>query len=187
MKNVLKAIFDNVFWPAAAGNVFWSFCNIIIDPKPGAIGVSSRLVILLLFSIYLTISWLRVRVTQGSLTYFGWFFDFLHLWAIIFAALSTQIKPEWLGELLIAYFFVTALGHLSGQWKLPEDEKYLNLKLAAINFVGILAIFLGGYCELSEEITLPGSFLLVFSLWLFFGRGKEITGINEKLANREVR
>jgi hypothetical protein len=187
MKTILRTVFDNIFWPAAAGNVFWSFCNVVIDPQPGVLGVAAKLVVLILFSIYLTISWLRFRVAQGDQTYVGWFFDFLHLWAIVFAALATQITPEWLEALLVAYFFVTAMGHISGQWKLPEDERYLSLKLAAINASGILALLVGGYFGLPDEIRLPGSFALVFVLWLFLGRWKEIGRIDGKLASQGIR
>lgn len=187
MKNILRTVFDNIFWPAAAGNVFWSFCNVVIDPQSGALGVASKLVILILLSIYLTISWLRFRVAKGDQSYVGWAFDFLHLWAIVFAALATQIAPEWLEKLLATYFIVTALGHVSGHWKLPEDERYLSIKLATINLSGVLVLLVGEYFELPDEIILPGSFALVFVLWLFLGRWKEILRIDEKLANQNIR
>lgn len=48
MKKILRNVFENIFWPAAAGNVVWSFCNVAVnptysDPTESDIGMWPRL------------------------------------------------------------------------------------------------------------------------------------------------
>ncbi len=180
MKYSLKLVFENIFWPAVAGNVFWALCNLIINSSIDEIPFS-RIVILLFFLFYLTISWLRTRVAPYELPRRRWLFEFFHLVTIIFAALSAHLEPRWLESALYAYFIVTAAGHFAGAWKEPGIQESNPFQLGILNLAGLIVLIAGDYAGLSDGYRLPGSFVLVFFLWLLFGRWKEIIKIENRL------
>jgi len=179
---ILKILFESIFWPAAAGNVFWSFCSLIIKPEKGQVELISLLIILLVLSFYLTINWLRIRTGPESFSGLYAFFEFMHLFLIVLCSIAAQSNESSLEVLLAAFFIVTTIGHFIGAWSTDGYCWRDSLKLAAINVTGLGVIVVGSFAGVDESIRLPLSLSLVFCLWLLFGRGPEIPNIIEKVS-----
>ena len=76
----LKGLSNNLFWPAAAGNVFWSFWTVIID---GNWKVTwPTLVFLFLLASYLSVEWLVAKDDDGNPGFYVVFSDVAYLWAV---------------------------------------------------------------------------------------------------------
>jgi hypothetical protein len=193
-----RQVFANIFWPAAAGNVFWSFCSLWIDwidPETPEINFWPRLTLLLIFSIYLTLGWMRFTQDRTILDPKYCTYEFGHLVLLVFCALATQRYQEALGPFLIAYFVWMTLGHWREGWKL-SDEKYPRKSLVIVHVIGLLIVLLGvfgvgffrwfgvdmprSFFEGSspwKDWTVPGSFALALLLWAFGPRRKQVMKI----------
>ena len=180
MRYTLHSLFENVFWAAAAGNVFWSLCNVALEPKDyELLDRVPRLIILGFFAAYLTVSWLHVRVSRVPFSKLGWFFELAHLSVLVLCAIATQLNPAptFLDRLLAAYFGVTMLGHILGVWRLPTDSAHQHWYLAAANAIGLIVLGLGWILGLPDALRLPASFALAFVAWLVLGRWKDLRQI----------
>jgi hypothetical protein len=166
MEKVLRNIFENVLWPAAAGNVLWSVCSLFVDPVKPELGVCWRLIVLIVFSLYLAIGWLQLKTASGNLGIKLWFFEFLHISALAASAIAAQVRPDLLKSCLIGYFVITILGHATNTWKFSDGAKYRPWGLAIVNIIGVLVLVFGDKLGLSNELAVPVSFLSVFFLWI---------------------
>ena len=177
----LKELFKTLFWPAAAGSVFWSFCTILtrtdsLLTKPETL---SSLIILLLLSTYLSLGWLMsYENIPSALPAKFWIFDCIHVCAIIFAALSATQNIPLLTKTSIFFFAATALGHLIGAWELEDPKKKDRYWLTIINLSGVIIILLGDQISL-DVWPLPSSYAVVISLWLIF-RHSEVKELFKK-------
>ena len=133
-------MFVNVFWPAAAGNVFWSFCTLIAESLPKEFSIAVllwplsldfemnwsllyRLAVLILIAVYLSFNWMRVKIAKKDADFWYWFFDFGHLLTITFAALVTHYNPEFLEFFLVIVFGWSVIGHLSKKFAEGEVDQ----------------------------------------------------------------
>lgn len=177
MKAKLKSLFDSVFWPAAAGNVFWSLFTLLLEAvgKPLDYEAIGRMAVLVLLTLYLSIEWVRNLAHGPSNPDFSFsLFDALHIWAVVLVALSAQLRPDLTSVALYAYFIINTVGHVAGVWKFHGDSTTSSRKMACINFVGIVALLVGGKLELADSARLPGSLLIMLMLWAFLGRRKQL-------------
>ena len=148
-----KEVFTNVAWPAAAGNVFWAMCNIsLARPTVGQgdeVPLSVRLIVLVCFCFYLTVGWLRIRVQAGIVRFRYWFFEFLHVSAIVITANATHIRDDLIWICLLAFFVTTIAGHIFNAWHVPNNEgKFIKkegekFQLITVNAIGVLMLILG--------------------------------------------
>lgn len=188
-----KPLFVNVFWPAAAGNVFWSFCTLIIDTLPDDFdwkqfawllafdfdidwGIIARLAVLICIAAYLAVNWIRVKIARDNIELKYWVFDFVHLWTVIFAALTAYLNANFLEVFLAALFLWAVIGHLTGIFALGalnDEEKIKELRnsksLAGANALG-LAVLLFHFFAYENLLSAPLSILLVLVFWLRAGR-----------------
>lgn len=179
----LRAIFENIFWPAAAGNVFWSLCSGVLKPCPWDIAVYSQIVILVVFSIYLTLGWLRLKISIDNIPSIYWPFEFLHLLLFVLSSLSAQLRPDLLYYFLFSYFILMIVGHLLEVWNIPGGQEYPQLWLVVMHIIGLVILVVGHLLGF-DDYSLPGSFVVTFLIWLKIGRFK-ISDVEEKLKSRD--
>jgi hypothetical protein len=164
----LRSLFQGVFWPAAAGNVFWSFCALIIDKSDqiSTLSLLARLSLLLLLSLYLTIEWLRNYSNfPATVPWHFWFFDWLHICAVALVALTAATKAEWLDVTLIAFYLITAIGHFVGAWSATEENNQSDRISGAISLLGAAIVLIGWFADTVRPWNLPLSGFLVLLLW----------------------
>lgn len=169
----MKNLFQNLIWPAVAGNVAWSFFTVAINESWNTPGVIERISVLLLLAIYLATDYTSIAVER--LKPFYWIADAFHAISMIVFALATQFNESWLNESLIALFIIAACGHLSGLWE-PNDciikKKWLNrLLLVGMNFIGIILTIVFSIIVFDNtQWNLPIAFFTVIILWFIWGR-----------------
>ncbi|MGQ7814285.1 hypothetical protein [Metapseudomonas furukawaii] len=171
----LKSLFEAVFWPAAAGNVFWSFCTLILDSNAAPLfpDVISRLLVLALLACYMSIEWVRnYQEFPPVVPWTFWLFDWLHVLTVVFVALAASIRPELLFPTAFFYFAITALGHITDAWEAAETRRCDRIVLCCINLIGLVVLIVG-ISQDAEHWHLPLSFMATFGLWLCF-RHKQI-------------
>jgi hypothetical protein len=139
-----RDVFENIFWPAAAGNVFWAFCNLLIAPEESPIDFWPRLAFLLLLTVYLIRGWIRLKKEPGPIPARYWWGETFHLTMIALCAISAQVEPVYLPGLLIAYFIVMGIAHCFYTWKLSAGpEEYPRGWLLAVHGVGLGILLIG--------------------------------------------
>lgn len=174
----MKKLFQNLIWPAVAGNVAWSFFTIAIYESWTADGVIPRLLALLLLSVYLCFDWTTTDVENDKLKDWYWVGDaFSAVTIAVFAITASKSElwdnvtyTSWVYWILISVFVVIIFWHLMGAWEpdnLAADKKWGGrLKLAGINLLGIIT-----YMALAELLPskglwhLPASILIVLAFW----------------------
>jgi hypothetical protein len=136
-------LFDDLVWPACAGNVAWAFFTLALDRNDlSGFDVSARLLvrrIQLRSAIYLTVNWMRKNDVPKGKSYY-WVADACHVFTIIVFAIATASlhkSVNWLSWSLAALFFVSVIAHLTGAW---ASQKCLRYKLAVVNGSGLIAI-----------------------------------------------
>jgi hypothetical protein len=161
-----RILFD-LFWPATAGNVAWSFYSVLVKaigsaPAPYA----SALVVLALMSLYLAANWLRTAEHDVDAGYF--WADAAHTGTIIlFSIALTEGKP-WAPLALAAMFAVTALGHASNAWRATRPEGAPAWPLVCANALGLVVMACGWWLvpEAQRQWTLPAALAAVLVAWL---------------------
>lgn len=143
LKDKLHELFLNLIWPAAAGNVAWTFLTVAIDKAAyHQFDRAERLCALGLMAGYLTVGWWHGNGKKGN--QFGnwyWFWDALHVSSIVVFSLGVQLKRPEASSALAAVFVLTAIPHLLCAWQ-PKSTRSLETgwRLAAINLVGVLIL-----------------------------------------------
>jgi hypothetical protein len=168
-----QKIFQNLIWPAAAGNVAWAFFTVAIK-EDITCSVLATMISLLLIAAYLAADWAVTASMNYPPKLKTSFFDALLAVAIVVFAIATQEKEkaalaeEWLGIV----FLVAIGGHLSGAWMVREDEglkKWIKrFGLAGINAPGLVMVLLGYFHFLSWTWTQPVALGMVVGLWFWF-------------------
>lgn len=179
MKNMNK-LFQNLIWPAVAGNVAWAFFSIAITENWTDKGVLPRLLSLLLLAIYLCYDWTTTDVEGDNLKKNYWIGDAFHTSAIVIFAIAAQSKnlwisidDSWVKWALVIVFSTSVIGHLCGSWE-PSTVKSENLwsarfKLAGINLLGIIFyIFIPLLIESNSLWHLPISIIIVLLFWFHY-------------------
>lgn len=133
----LKGLSNNVFWPAAAGNVFWSFWTVLIQ---GSLCKNwPTLVFLILLASYLSLEWLIAKDDADPPLFRVVIFDIAYLWAVSISAVAAAGPPSryLLGGLLAA-FVIAGIGYPAGAFPDKEmDKKACGRWLSgAANIVG---------------------------------------------------
>lgn len=174
----MKLIFVGIFWPAAAGNVFWSFSTLVVmRSKAGSISECeiATLVALFLIAAYLAANWLNIsNLEDNDLRFRYFFFDWLHICSIVFFAIASQYFFESLETTLFIIFGISILGHLSKVWLPESDSKNIRWDLVAVNAVGPIILLLNKYIWTFDPWALPASISFVLLFWAIV-RWKDLT------------
>jgi peptidoglycan/LPS O-acetylase OafA/YrhL len=173
----MNKLFQNLIWPAVAGNVAWAFFSIAIGEKWKDIGVAPRLLSLLLLAIYLCYDWTTTDVVKDRLKHNYWIGDAFHTVTIVVFAISAQSKDlwdnidaSWTNWTLIIVYLTTAIGHLTGIWE-PEDvnskRKWkARIILAGFCLIGVVVyIFSPLFFDVNTLWHLPISIASILIFW----------------------
>lgn len=176
----LLKLFQDLLWPAVAGNVLWSFFTLWIDvyfppPSDKPIGfpadAHARILVLALLGVYLCYDW--VRMLQGDRKDFAWIADLPHAASITVFALMVQSGRNQMEVALIVLLAVTGGGHLTTLWEKKTEPKCgcRRVVLAVINFVGAGAVctfhdIAGG----TPRWNLPIAMVIVLVPWVVLRR-----------------
>lgn len=162
----MKNFFQNLIWPAIAGNVLWGFFSVVLNEKISDSGVIERTAALLVLFIYLAYDWIETSRVITKLKEMYWIGDAFHACAIITFAIAAQSKSIYLNEFLSSVFVIAALFHLIGIWEPKQGFAPSwtdRLILAGINITGIAIIYL--FPQLLAW-NLAVSILCVTILWI---------------------
>jgi hypothetical protein len=166
-----RQAFQDLVWPAVAGNVTWSFFTLLIGPSPVPAGdpasLVERIFVLLLLSGYLIGDWLRTHGENRPAFY--WLFDGLHLTALTAFAIGAATGQDfiWLRWSLTALLGITAFGHAL---KAFGESRGRRFAYAVANALGIPVAWFANFEApwLSPDGSqLPLAVLTVLVLWLF--------------------
>lgn len=139
--------FDQLAWPAAAGNVAWSVLTLCLDNSrpsdwPG------RLILLVALAIYLSVDWVRRPSDLGN----PWVAvaSSLHLAALAVLAIAAAVKQDaaFLAVVLAVFLVVTVVAHVWSAWESSKVRFYL----AGANALGLAILGLACWCD-----VLPGA------------------------------
>lgn len=174
----MKKLFQNLIWPAVAGNVTWAFFTVAVSEQWNDTGVIPRLLSLILIAVYLCYDWITTEEAgeKKKLKENYWVGDIAHAAAIIVFAISAQSELLWSGAAfqwvnwtLTAVFLAGGLGHLFGAWEPNDIAKNIwpkRLSLMSINFFGIIVYWsLASFIKQESLWQLPASILGVLLLW----------------------
>lgn len=180
MKKVFKFIFDGILTPAVAGNILWSFFNILLTVGSPTINDLPHLLMLFILSFYLLIDLLQTKTRDSSkMPMLYWIFETLFLLALTATALSTQLNPAMLKTYLTIYFATVIIGHLFDAWAL--DNEIDRRKLVGANLIGLAVLWLGDSVGLAEGWEAPVSFLFALVLWISWARKFDLGRIEGSL------
>jgi hypothetical protein len=144
-------LFQNVMWPAAAGNVAWAFFTVIATE--GTSGDScAKLVTLFFLAIYLGADWMdrESMLTSNLLQSYYWIPDVFLAPAIVAFAIAAEGNLPMAKWALAAVFVAALFGHISGLWKpLTKDVPYRRGSLIAMNLLGLIILVGGLYTGFS--------------------------------------
>ena len=102
--------FEQLFWPALAGNVAWSLCSVVLAPGASPTDIWSRFVALLLLAWYSWYGWLRfATIPYRRPSYY--FADGIHLITLAAFAIATANHHPWTPYFLGAIFVVAGSGN----------------------------------------------------------------------------
>jgi hypothetical protein len=204
LQNILRNIFENILWPAAAGNVVWSFLSVAFEASkpitvqqseacwlfvqnicwfPGPeIGASHRLLILFVFSVYLTIAWLQLRAAPPKITYTSWVFEGLHLFALTACAVAAYMRPAFLETGLFVYFVVTITGHAFYAWNRTDSPHFRRWPSVLVNTIGLSILVIGKWLDFGGDLRVSGSFAVALGLWIIV-RCSELRDLPSRFAS----
>jgi hypothetical protein len=165
----MKDLFQNLIWPAAAGNVAWAFFTVSLGEaytNPNF----ARLAVLFLLAVYLASNWLRTRERSDFKPSY-WIADAGHVLSIVVFAIAVQLNDlygeNWLICSLTIVFGVSIIGHLSGVLEEPGEKSWCKrLLLAGSNAVGPGLLF-GSYLFFAQPFpyNLPVAVAAVLMAW----------------------
>lgn len=145
MDDFLNKFLKNVAWPAAAGNVAWSFATLAIDHK-NSTDTFSRLAVLFILAIYLSAEWYRsLNVTS---TREGLILDLIFVLCVVWFAIATQLNSGFPGIALLIILFGVGGGHLFGVWP-PAGEGKGNLLHGCVSVL-VAAGLTFSWCKLGS-------------------------------------
>ncbi|MEZ0129437.1 hypothetical protein AB9T88_06540 [Flavobacterium sp. LBUM151] len=168
-KNQTHKLFQNLIWPAVAGNVAWSFFSILISDFPTKDNFTfTRLILLLLLAIYLGDDWIVTEKEADNLKDLYWIGDSFHAVAITILSLSIYSNKEgimfWAS---ISVLVIPIIAHLCGCWELKNDTgKKLRKRIGLSSIAGIgLIVFLSTYFLIDEKFSYLISIFAIVIPW----------------------
>ena len=146
IKNCKKTdLLKELIWPAAAGNVAWTFFSVlltILQPNTEE-APFARLIAILLLACYLGIVYLMpCEEAKDDSKQTRSIFDILHSLTIIFCAISFQLNFDaiFYNICLSIFWGIAALGHLAGAWipdSIAEPKFRKQILMSLISIIGL--------------------------------------------------
>jgi hypothetical protein len=178
-----KQVFFNLVWPAAAGNITWSFAYLAIE-KGVSLSVMPRLAVLLLLGVYMGHEWWQIQRRDNVWPSY-WLADGVLVATIIVFAIAVYFDKPWLSSSLIAVLVVAILGHLSGAWMPRADgttwrHKWRNtlgkrVWLAIPSALGVATLVIPFEVgSVPNQWQRPAAILVVLLVWRYV-RAKRVT------------
>jgi hypothetical protein len=167
----MERLFQNVIWPAAAGNVAWAFFTVITKPEWSEGDFWARLLVLLFVAVYLGADWKNTdsMSVKQQLRPLYWIADaFLAVATVVFA-IAIESRLPWANWALVALFIVAIGGHATGLWA-PKTGTYKRCTLIGINASGLVIVFVGLFLPAFSICAPPVAVTLVVLLYLGFLR-----------------
>jgi hypothetical protein len=169
-----KDLFQDLIWPAAAGNVAWAFLQVVLgalDPKqPTPLSyplLVAHLVVLLLVATYLVLDWLRTKKFGIRLRRRYWWFDGALVLSIVWFAIAIQVLPReeaFLSWSLGFVFGIAILGHFAGAWERAEGKNWGHrIKLVICGLLGPAVLI---FCHRLGPWNLCLAFFAVLVAWV---------------------
>lgn len=160
-------LFDHLLWPAAAGNVAWSFFNVLVTHDGPWHVFVAQLATLGLLAWYLFINWRRSEVLDYKAAGY-WFFDGIHLVTVVLFAIVTAEIYDISRWLLMAVLGWAALGHAVGAFDRVADEPVIvRCKRVGANGLGIALILSSILIPELAWLAPPLAVVLVLVVWGF--------------------
>jgi hypothetical protein len=160
-----KEYFDQLVWPAAAGNVAWSVFTIALDAAHRPTDFLARIALLLLLAVYLSVEWVR-QGASGASDQYGWF-SALHIVGLIVISIAAAVglDPKSLGWALAILLAITAAGHAFGVWGGTAADRGW---LAFSNAVGPIVLWAASVLHyLPQSLTpVPVAAGATLTMWL---------------------
>lgn len=143
IKSRLADLSHGLVWPAAAGNVLWTFLSLLLDPATQDDSPrKSQLAALSVLSLYLLFNW-TWRAPQNFPRLRVLAFDLAHVMSICFCAIAVYYNSPWAEYSLLMVFFIAGSMHLAKASQNSSGSTALRLKFACANALGILIIIAG--------------------------------------------
>ncbi len=165
----LNRLFASVFWPAAAGNVFWAIWSLIVDP-PSALGndeYASSLVVMSALTIYLTANWVLDFGSEQQVVTSPWYWvaQTTHVMTMVAVSMAATLRFDWIAPASAVFFLVNVMGHGSGLWS-PRDG---NVRAhVALHGTAAIACLIAVYAQ--QVAIIPITYGLVLALWIYLRR-----------------
>lgn len=168
-----KDLFCNLLWPAAAGNVAWTFVYLAVD-KGITAPVRPQLAVLGLLGVYLGYEWWRAN-DRSDVWWTYWLLDGLFIGAVVVFAIATYLAHPVQEGALSFILGVAVTGHLVGAWMDKQKKSFKErwvatwrsrAKLALANGSGLLLLVLPVcFCIGQHSYELPLVMGVVLVLW----------------------
>ena len=171
MDKNLNDLVHNVIWPAVAGNVLWSFLQVVADPNITGPTLWPRLASLLLIGVYLSIDWVITHNKRDHINEKYGRFDMFLAASIATFAIATQFGTWWAPFALAMVFGVAVVGNWLGAWDLRDRASSCKARRAftGINALGLIGLGLLILMDPNEWYALwltPVAILVVVVLYL---------------------
>ena len=144
-------LFQNVMWPAAAGNVAWAFFTVIATEETTG-DSCANLVTLFFLAVYLGADWMDrdSMLSMNLLRPLYWIPDVFLAPAIVAFAIAAEGNLPLAKWALAAVFGAALFGHNSGLWKpLTQNVPYRRGSLIGMNLLGLIILVGGLYMGFS--------------------------------------
>lgn len=164
-----RGLFDDLIWPAAAGNVAWSFLQVAMDSEANSRVL--RLALLMFLAFYLAIDWFRSKSLEPK-TLRYWVADSIHIACIVTYGVAIAVGKSaiFLEYNLATIFGIAVIGHLAGAWEIAgQTRDWLHrVILASCGVVGLAILWFGRTGSRSGSLRAPlFAFVVVLILWVF--------------------
>lgn len=181
----MKRIFQNVIWPAIAGNVAWAFFTVLVEANWLDHAFLARLLSLLAVATYLATDWHATDISLEKINPQYWIADAFLAPAIALFAISVQSKSGWEPYAIEMTFVVAIIGHLFGSWDETErgTSSWPNrLKLVAINSIGLVLLFAGTVLPQRFQVySIPAAIIVVVVLYIYYLRKNRQSNLETSL------
>lgn len=171
LNNRYHKLFQNLIWPAVAGNVIWATFSIGIEYNyhNGNLDSLWRILSLLILSIYLVSDWMTSEKELRNLKSNYWIGDSFHAFSIVLFSISAyNNNQDLMYWSVILALTINSIAHFGGCWEdrnIKSFNKLFNrLSLGFSNVIGI-SFFIFFYWIYKAMWVYPASLFIVLILY----------------------
>lgn len=162
-----RDIYQQLVWPAIAGNVLWAIFSIIIrEMFNHPLDAAARLATLLLLTFYVYYSFKKADQGKGNCI------DYLHALTIIGFAIALESNSWLIKTSMTVMFIFAALGHWSGKWAPNNIKERKWPKKLLVGLIYIFGILICWYFPknllIIPHLNSLASLIFVLGVWYLF-------------------